>query len=511
MTASSRRSARLCALFTLCFSLLAHGYRYLSMGFSGDAMLLTQEGEAAFQIALGRFLQPVYWMIRGHITAPLTIGLFATAFLAVSAAITAQLLGITRPLHIALVCGAMVTNETLAASNATYLPWTDVYALSLMLSLLGVYVFSRRRRGWLLSPLFFCLSLGLYQSYITSAATLFILLLIARTLDGERPGTIWPDGIRACVSLVAGLLLYALVLRAVLAVTGTQASNEYNGVGRVSFLTADKIPALVLEAYCTPLVFLFDLSAEPVMPWHAALIPGFLHAALCIAAAPMLLAGARRLRLLPRLTLLFLLAVLPLGMNFVQVISEGIVSGLMIYAYFLSYALVILLLARTPDGPPSPGTRISRLSAAAATLVLAVIFCININASNQMAVKRDLEYSATTSAMARLIDQAEQTEGYVPGETPVVINGTLPTSSISMVRSGFEEISLHQGMRYTYAASYEDATRWYLQMALGEPLCLVDPSEPLTKAQQAALDAMPAFPLEGCCRMVEGCLIIKIS
>lgn len=198
-------------------------------------------------------------------------------------------------------------------------------------------------------------------------------------------------------------------------------------------------------------------------------------------------------------------------MNFVQVISEGIVSGLMIYAYFLSYALVILLLARTPDGPPSPGTRISRLSAAAATLVLAVIFCININASNQMAVKRDLEYSATTSAMARLIDQAERTEGYVPGETPVVINGTLPTSSISMVRSGFEEISLHQGMRYTYAASYEDATRWYLQMALGEPLCLVDPSEPLTKAQQAALDAMPAFPLEGCCRMVEGCLIIKIS
>lgn len=291
MTASSRRSARLCALFTLCFSLLAHGYRYLSMGFSGDAMLLTQEGEAAFQIALGRFLQPVYWMIRGHITAPLTIGLFATAFLAVSAAITAQLLGITRPLHIALVCGAMVTNETLAASNATYLPWTDVYALSLMLSLLGVYVFNRRRRGWLLSPLFFCLSLGLYQSYITSAATLFILLLIARTLDGERPGAIWPDGIRACVSLVAGLLLYALVLRAVLAVTGTQASNEYNGVGRVSFLTADKIPALVLEAYCTPLVFLFDLSAEPVMPWHAALIPGFLHAALCIAAAPMLLSG----------------------------------------------------------------------------------------------------------------------------------------------------------------------------------------------------------------------------
>ena len=61
-------------LFTATFSLLAHGYRFLSLSFSGDAMLLSQVSEEAYQISLGRFLQPVYWQIRGYITARCSSG-----------------------------------------------------------------------------------------------------------------------------------------------------------------------------------------------------------------------------------------------------------------------------------------------------------------------------------------------------------------------------------------------------------------------------------------------------
>ena len=133
-----RRTDRLAILWTAVFSLLAHGYRYLSLSFSGDSMLLAQVGEELYQTSLGRFLQPVYWQIRGYITAPFLIGLFATAFLSLSAMLVIRLMRISKPLHIALVCGVLTANETFAISNATYLPWTDVYALALLLSLLGV-------------------------------------------------------------------------------------------------------------------------------------------------------------------------------------------------------------------------------------------------------------------------------------------------------------------------------------------------------------------------------------
>lgn len=64
-----------------CSPFWAHGCRYYSLCFSGDAMLLTQQGQAVYQSTLGRYLQPVYWLLRGEITVPPVIGLFATVFL----------------------------------------------------------------------------------------------------------------------------------------------------------------------------------------------------------------------------------------------------------------------------------------------------------------------------------------------------------------------------------------------------------------------------------------------
>lgn len=511
MMRETGRRVRLCALYTACFTLLAHGYRYLSMGFSGDAALISQAGEEAYQVSLGRFLQPVYWQVRGSITAPLVIGLFATAFLIVTAVILTRLLGFTRRREIALTCGLIAASETFAVSNATYLPWTDVYALALMLAMLGVYVFFRLKRGWLLSSVLYCLSLGAYQSYLAVAASLLILLFLARLLDGERTSRVWRDGMLSCLSLLLGLLLYALVLKAVLAVLGIEASRDYNGVGRVGAIALDALPGLLSETYLTPLRYLFDPAGEAVIPWHVRLIPAWLNQILLACAAVLLAARMRRMRPGAVLTALLLLLLLPFGMNFVELIAQGIVNGLMIYAYGFFYILCLLLAARSGRKEGAAAGRATSAACAVTALLLCAVLGINTVSSNQMSFKRDLEFSSTLSAVTRILDRAEQTEGYVPGETPVVILGMLPSSALSMERPGFESIARHQGMRYTYAASYESATYWYLQMVLGVPIRLVSHEEriALSSSEQAA--GMPAFPQEGCCRMIDGRLYIRIN
>ena len=321
---------------------MAHGYRYLSMSFSGDAMLLSQAGEEAYQLSLGRFMQPVYWQLRGYITAPLLIGLFATGFLCAAAVLMLRLLGITRKRDIVLSCGVLATCETLAVSNATYLPWTDVYMLALLLAVLGVACFFQVKHGWLLSPVLYCLSLGLYQSYLPCAATLILLVLIVQLLRGGACRGIWARGALACVSLLLGLLLYALVLNVLLRVTGTQASQGYNGVGRVGLVSLDALPGLLADTYLTPLRLLF--TGDTVMTWHITTVPAALNLVIFVPAALLLLRRARSLSTPARLTLAFLLGMLPLGMNFIQFISKGIASGLTIYAYTLSYLLPIALM-----------------------------------------------------------------------------------------------------------------------------------------------------------------------
>lgn len=503
---SVRHADRLVILWTAVFSLLAHGYRYLSLGFSGDSMLLAQVGEEAYQSSLGRFLQPVYWQIRGYITAPFLIGLFATAFLALSAMLVIRLMRISRSIHIALVCGILNANETMAVSNATYLPWTDVYALALLLSLLGVYCFMRMRFGLLISPVLYCLSLGLYQSYLPTAAAMLILLFLLETLDGESPAKVWRRGLLSCVSLVLGLLLYALALKIVLAAIGTQASQDYNGVGRVGHMALKEIPALLWGTFIDPLRLLFGLSDTPVMTWHITTIPSLLNIALFALAAVPFAAKARKLGAASLLTCAFLFLVLPLGINFIQFISHGISSGLTIYAYNFLYLLPVALLAGTQS------IRLPmRLVRAGICALLCTFFALNIRTSNSMALKRDLEFSATTAAMSRLLDQAERTQGYLPGETPVVLIGMLPSSSISMERGGFEQLARAQGMRYTYGASYETANYWYLQMALGEPVNLVSHPDRVRLSEHPQAQALPAFPQAGCCAMIDGHLYIRIN
>ena len=129
-----------------------------------------------------------------------------------------------------------------------------------------------------------------------------------------------------------------------------------------------------------------------------------------------------------------------------------------------------------------------------------------------MYVKRDLEYAATHSAMTRILARMEETDGYIPGETPVVIAGVLPSSQIAMARPGMAEISRVQGMRYTYGASYETSAYWYFSSILGAKLNLV-PHDARTRLikETKIVGEMPRFPEEGCAAMIGGRLFLRLN
>ena len=65
-----RKRFEFSAFFSVLFAFAASGYRYLSLGYSGDSTMIYEGGDWLYQISLGRFLQPLYWMLRGRIVAP---------------------------------------------------------------------------------------------------------------------------------------------------------------------------------------------------------------------------------------------------------------------------------------------------------------------------------------------------------------------------------------------------------------------------------------------------------
>lgn len=494
------RDARFAVGCTVVLTLLAHAYRFLNAGFGLDAMLIAEQVDIETQIALGRFMQPLYWLVRGYITAPPVVGLFATAFLTGAVLLVLAMTGIRSRPGIALTCGVLAVNETLCVSYASYLPWVDVYMLSLLLCAAAVYVQTRFRRGFLLSPLLYCMAMGLYQSYLQAAATLVMLMLLARALSGERPGALFAEGLGHAGAMLAGLLLYALVYPLAISLYGTTVSGEYNTVAEVGHYALSSIPGLLKKTYLGPLRYFFA-------PEDATFLPPAVNVLLAVLALGALVCLIHRLPPASKGLILLILALLPFGMNFVTFISKGIVHMLMNYAYFFFYVLCVMLAERVGEAVP---VRPAVLRAATPAL-LAGVLGVSILTANTLYMKRDLELQSTLSVMTRVLDLLEEEESYVPGETPVVLLNYLTASKVAMIRPGFEDISEFQGMRSTYADAYDRSHAWYLQTLLGYRVNLVRWEVSMDYTKDPITQDIPAFPDPDCVQIIDGIAFVRLK
>ena len=69
------RQTKRAMLYTLAFLLIMHGFRFVSLGFSHDALAFAAPTDFEWKVSLGRYMQPVYWKLRGYVAAPYLVGL----------------------------------------------------------------------------------------------------------------------------------------------------------------------------------------------------------------------------------------------------------------------------------------------------------------------------------------------------------------------------------------------------------------------------------------------------
>ena len=123
--------------------------------------------------------------------------------------------------------------------------------------------------------------------------------------------------------------------------------------------------------------------------------------------------------------------------------------------------------------------------------------------------QKELEYQNTLLTINRVIDRIEQTDGYVVGETPVALVGTLQRSELSMTHEWFDKTSV--GNSQNFAVTYYETYENYFERLLAYPIVLLEETESAKWAEHPTVQNMPSFPYQGSCEMVEGTLIVKLS
>lgn len=498
---------------TFLFGLCAHAYRFFNLDFSHDSLMVFQD-DGAVQIGLGRFLQPLYRMLRGDLGAPFLLCLLSLVWLSLANYIVVSLLELRSPIYIALLCGVLSTNAVLTFSFATYLPWVDVYMLAYLFAALAAWLAVRRPFGFAAAWIPMTLSLALYQSYLNVAVILLMIVFVKHILDGFETKELLIRIARYLGTLLGGLAVYYIVLQLVLAATGTALLDKQNGLLQLGNYELSAVLELVVSTMKYPIRYM--LHPETYHPQLAAAIN--LAVFLASLAALIRAAAVGRLKKVPLLLLALCVIAMPFGINAVYFVSIGNQHSLMIFSFFFFYAFAVMLWERCGELPPvrfaeklpAVVKRAKNLPPALCCGLLSVLILFNVVFANQVYLKKSLEYDATISFLTKVTYSMEQTDGYIPGKTPVLFIGELRRSSLYASRRGFDHLSgvgLHQGFSATYSGTFF----CFFNDILTYRINWMSMANAGAYAERPEVQAMPTYPAKGSCQIVDGVLIVKFS
>ena len=487
---ASAKALRSAALLTLLLVLVAHGFCFTNLTYSGASVMLNAAKGSSTQISSGAFLLPIYWRIRGAIASPLWVGLLSAAYLSLASALICGLLHLASPYLIAMLSGAMALSPAVLAAFAGSIHTADSLFLAVLLAVCAVVLCLRVRAGALLGALVLAGAQALDRCALAFFLSLTALCLLRSLLsdDEETPSAVLRRAVHALLCAALGMALcgggFLLFLRRF-------------GLDLEASLQAPAGKGLV-GAWLYP----FRLLLQPLTIYTH--VGAVLHALLIALGAFALF------KRLPHLKgrasgVILLLLIFPLLINLPAFSTLPADQTSMPYV-LLDVLLIILLQAAFEFSIDE-----CHLAYRLGSVTLGVALLGTTIFANQVYLKKALEFDSTLSVMTRVIARAEAEPEFELGNTPVALVGSIEDSDVSAVHEGFEKLDALDVARNNYAAVDDEGNTWYMWEVMGYPFNLVDA---FTLSQLAARDdvqAMPAFPAEDCCRMLDGTLVIKLS
>ena len=493
----TKRTALIALISTVVCSFAVHGFLFTNEFFSHDSIsyFTYATGSFSFYTGIGRFVIPVYEMLKGDVAAPWLIGLLYILWMSFSSLLTVQLLKIRSTLGIVLTSALLCSNTALTLTGATYIYCMDEYAFALFAAVAAVYFIHRGTWRTVPGVLLLMVSLAVYQAYFTVAACLCFLVILQKLAANEPFGKTLRSGIWYLFVLAVGFSAYYGLWSLICQISGVAKRRVEESLLGGSGLEA--IINLVYEANVTYVRGLFDSSG--VLGWLMPAVHCLLLAALGWRLMKLLM--NKQLRIGNKVLLLVLTCLIPTAFNSASILLAGSATQLMTFAGELIYVLLIVSYEPSEEHPVSVPLR------SVAAVLLCCVLWQHIVYANQVYMKKELDQTATISLATRMIDRVELLEGYIPGETPVAFVGRLDRNTyLNCGRDEFMELDKTVGLWSDYSATYNLGR--YLTDYMNYPLHWDTETD---FSQMEEVKAMPVFPAADSIRMIEGTVVVKLS
>ncbi len=517
MTETKRQNIKICFLATAVFSLVANAFAYFNLTPHHDALGYVLGFAGNWEISLGRFLLPIWGRLIVNITIPWFTGLLSILFLSLTVWFCIEILNIRSKAGIILTSGFLSVNYSITELCGTFGYALGAYTFALMLMCAGVWVVAscRSKASVIIAAALICISMGLYQAYITVGFSLFLILVMQQTASEKSLSSHLREWIQYVASFVIGGILYFVVYKTVLHFTGITPPNSYNSLSELSNMDIRYLADGAIMIYKCFIRFWF-LSEAP-STWLIALTNlTLIVTAVAVAVSQILKQKEARA---VRMILFFCCIVLfPLAsMLMMLAMHKHNMDFLVSYAAFLIYPGCISLIEM--NGPLSFCTNapenkrfFRRHATQAFSLACALILFSFVRFSNEAYTVSKMIYDRTIMAATIIMVEMDATEGYLPGKTEVVVIGRLDSDESSITSlynfDRFKSIRGFNKVAITYPLSF--VTFFKL---MGHPINMDWRDKSLTTfyENKPEVKDMPCYPVAGYCRMVDGRMVVKLN
>lgn len=497
---------------TFVWGFVTHGYSFVDNNFSHDSL---NEFHGAIwgnhlKMGSGRVFVPIYRdLFRGDLTMPWLIGILALLWIGLAVFLTIRIFSIENKLLIVLTAGIFTANISVSATAATYIHDLDCNMFSMLCAVAAVYCWKKLPWGSVLGALFLMVSLGIYQGFLAVTIVLVLFVCILALMNGDTFKNVFRQGLKAVGMILAGCGLYYVAMRVILHLSNLQlTSGDYNSLDVILRLTPKTLVEMIAGAYQDCFMRLINAySAYPAIAIKAIT----LVLLLIFAGVTVIRLGNKSMGIPEKVLCICLIGLLPVGMDLLYILTLGQNHDLMVYAIWLFYLLALLLTDWLAARPCGGKVQIGKLLHVFTILLVFLLLFGHVQFANGMYMKKEQEYDAYLSLMTRIVDDMEECEEYVPGETPVVFVG-LPDNLIDMI-PGFKDYWNVIGMISTdvILRPQRDRYRAYFENVMGLPIVLAEDSVWDDIWSRDSVIEMPPYPSKECIAMIDGNLVVKLG
>ena len=491
--------AKTIIIYTLIFMILAHGFCYTNTLFSHDSMR-TFFWNSYDTIKIGRYLIPLFVLIRGKYYPPLLIGTFTYIYIIIIIYLIVELFSIKKKKNIIITSGILSTASTLTLLNATYILDSDLYMFAFLLATIGAYIWRKYKYGYIIAIIPVLLLLPIYQAYICCFTGLVSLLVLKDLLENKKIKDICKNTGYAIITTISSMILYAISLKLVNHILNIELRNSYNSVSAVGkFSGIQEIFDLLIGTYRQFFYYITHPSTYYsllVCIFNISLIIITLY--VCI---KKLLKNKNKDKMKRVLLFVIIILLIPFIFNFIYFLGKGVEHQLMIYPFFLLYIFVIM---STED------TFIKKkIYPVIVTIISSIIILSNIIYANQCYLIKYLNTNTTLTTVNRIIDRIEQTNGYEIGKTKVTIIGNL---NYGPLKTNRKEINVNDpGMADNFGLTYYETNKQYFENYLAYPINIISKEDMEKISKKQKVKDMPCFPDKDSIQFIGDTLVIKVS